>query len=419
MYRYSLAPNPAESVAPLADPSTLKFRSFVDILSVIEGRGDQISQCLSTVHQAMDSVSATNWFGSFLDTRRALNSHSFVDLGTLPADLAAETRDLRTREQQHWEDVVRPAMAAVREWARRNEVSASALLRLQMARISNAGELRANFEKAVKGDKVECYPTSGENWALRELICVPNRDLNATARDLMSFAIDSEVLLEIVSWMEVLSQIADLYRPSTSGFAGSLKELATYPSHSLGEEIIRKSSSMIGLARAYYSRTYGGIAALAIAEEIFSGEANTGHRIVLAKNPFLAENTALLLLRMKRGSWGLTAEQSTPSFENIYAQALIHALSDEKTQFDPLFALFGRDHEFSVNDEGKVGFYIHIDDGSVFLPLPPPIRLFEETFIMPARYFLLDTRLDRLIDKYFDYEVGKNEKLSVVVLQRR
>ena len=165
-------------------------------------------------------------------------------------------------------------------------------------------------------------------------------------------------------------------------------------------------------------RTYGGIAALAIAEDILSGGANRIHEIVLANNPFLAENTALLLLHLKRGSWNLAAEHSTPSFQNIYAQALLHARSETEIRFEPLFALFGREHRFSVNDKGKVGLNIIIGDGSAFLPLPPPIRLSEGKFTLPTRYHSLGVRQDRLIDKYFDYQLGKNKQLSIVVLQR-
>ena len=418
MYRYTLAPNPAESAAPLANPDNLKFHSFQHIRSVIDGRGDQIKECLSTVHKAMDSVSATKWFGSFLDTRRALRSQSFVELGTLPASLAEETERWRSMEQWHWEDVVRPAMAVVGEWASRNNVTPSALLRLQMLRIASVRELRAGVDRIVNGYPIGCDLNSEEDWALRELICVPNTDLDATARDLMEFAIDAEILLEIGNWMEVLSQIADLYRSGTSHFAGSLEELTTFPSASLGEEIIRKSVSMMGLAMAYYARTYGGIAALAVAEDILSGSANEMHIKALANNPFLAENAALLLLHLKRGSWNLAEDRSSPSFENMYAQALLHARSEAETRFDPLLALFGREHDFSTSDEGTVGFSIAVDDGFAFLPLPPPIRLYEGSFTMPVRYHALGARQDRLLDKYFDYQMGKNMQLAIVVLQR-
>ena len=420
VYSYTLAPNSANSTPPLADPNTLGFKSFAHVRDVIEGRGEQISQCLSTVTQAMVSVSATRWFGSFLDTRRALMPSNYVSPGTLTEDLAEETRDWRTKEQRHWEDVANPVMAIVAEWARRNNVSPNALLRLQMLRISNARELHfiIEKEKTVSGYQVQCNANSEANWALRELICVPNTDLDKTAQDLMGFAINSEILLEIVSWMEVLSQIVDLYRSDSPHYARTLEELATFPNTSRGEEIIRKSVSMIGLAMAYYSRTYGGIAALAIAEDILSGAANKTHQTVLANNPYLAENTALLLLHLKRGLWNLTEEQSIPSFENIYAQALLHARSASKTRFDPLFALFDREHGFSVNDKGRVGFNISIDDGSAFLPLPPPMRLFEGEFSLPPRYLSLVARQDRLINKYFDYQLGKNEKLSIVILQR-
>ena len=406
VYRYTLAPNPAEGALPFANPNTFGFESFADVRAVIDGRGDQISKCLSTVHQSIDSVSATNWFGSFLNTRRALSSSSFVDPDTITGALADEADRWRTIEQRHWEDIVIPAADVVARWATRNKVSPSTLLQLQMSRISNARQLRSITDHIRNGYQFECASTNDDNWALRELVCVPNIDPDATAVDLMGFAINSDILLEITNWMEVLSQIVALYRASPPRFAASLSELATFPGTSPGEEITRKTVSMIGLAIAYYSRTYGGITALAIADDILAGAANERHRTVLLNNRYLAENTALLLLHRKRDSWDLKAEQTHPTFENIYAQAILHARSAPYLRFDPLFALFGRGHRFVINDDGRVGLVVVIGDGTVVLPLPPPIRLIEGKFSFPPRYVTLNARQDRLIDKYFDYQIG-------------
>ena len=422
VYRYALAPNPAEAAAPLANPNTLGFESFADVRAVVDGRGDQIAQCLSTVQQSMDSISATNWFGSFLDARRAVEPDSFVDPATLASDrvtdeVAKEAHDLRTIEQRHREDIVIPASNVADGWAKRNEVARSTLLHLQMSRIANVRQLRSVTDEIGNGARFGCASAHSNNWALRELICLPTENPDTTAEDLMGFAIDADILLEIVNWMEVLSQITDLYRPSPPGFAASLDELATFPGPSLGEEITRKTVGMIGLAIAYYSRTYGGITALAIAEDILSGAADDTHRTVLRNNPYLAENTALLLLHLKRDTWNLMAGQVRPTFESNYTQALLHARSESDTWSDPLYALFGRNHSFAIDDDGKVGFSIAMSGGDAFLPLPPPTRLVEGKFIFPPRYLALIERQDRLIDRYFDYQLGKDKELAVVILQ--
>ena len=65
MYRYALAPNPAERDKPFVKPHTLAFNSFEDVRAVIDSRGDEALDCLLTVRKSMDSLSATTWFGAF------------------------------------------------------------------------------------------------------------------------------------------------------------------------------------------------------------------------------------------------------------------------------------------------------------------------------------------------------------------
>ena len=122
----------------------------------------------------------------------------------------------------------------------------------------------------------------------------------------MGFAINVDVLLEIADWMVILSQIADLYSNNPSSrFATTLEELATFRDTPHGEEITRKTVDMLALAIAYYSRIYGGITSLALAEDILSGIAHATHRTALRSNPYLAENVALVLLHRKRETWNM------------------------------------------------------------------------------------------------------------------
>ena len=418
MYRYALAPNPAEGISPFVNPKTLRFETFGDVRAVIDQRGEQISDCLDTVLKAMDSLSATRWFGAFLDARHALSVEGVFDQGTLVGTVADEANRWSSIERLHLENVVEPAHSIVSDWSKRKKVSASTLLQLQTRRISNASQLGLVMDAQEKGERFNCNRIDEIGRATRDLVCIPNTNTDEIAEDLMRFAINLDILLEIADWMTVLSQVANLYSPNKSHFAESLEDLATFGGISLGEEITRKAVAMMALAIAYYSRIYGGMTALAIAEAILSDKADERHSKVLLNNPYLAENTALLLLHLKRQTWNLEAESSRPSFENIYSQALLHARTEEANRFMPLYALFGRDHSFISNEEGKIGFDVEIGDAHAFLPLPPPIRLSKGQFIFPPRYHALTNRQNLLIDTYIDYRLGSLDDLANVVLQR-
>ena len=419
MYRYALAPNPAVAAPPLVSPKTLRFETFGDVRAVINQRGNQISDCLDTVIKAMDSLSATRWFGAFLDARHTLSAQGLIDQGTLVGSEADEAGSWKSIERLHLENVVEPAHSIVSEWANHKKVSASTLLQLQTRRISNASQLGLVMDAQEESERFNCNGPNEIGLATRELICIPNTNKDKTAQDLMMFAINLDILLEIADWMMVLSQVANLYSPDKSSFAKSLEELATFEGISPGKEITRKAVAMMALAIAYYSRIYGGITALAIAEDILSGEADNRHSTALHNNPYLAENTALLLLHRKRQPWNPETGSSRPSFEDIYSQALLHARRSRATnRFMPLYALFGRDHTFIPGDEGRIGLRLNIDAADVFLPLPPPISLSKGQFVFPPRYHALANRQDSLIEAYVDYYLGSRDSLASTVLQR-
>lgn len=421
MYHYALAPNRTLGTPPLFNPQTLRFETFENVRAVVEQRGEQISACLKTVREAMDSLSATQWFGAFLDAKRALNPESIPDPG-MPAD-NEEVEKWRGIEQRHWEDVVEPAKSIVSDWAKRNGIPASTLLQLQTWRISDVFQLakevstsrRLEWVPLEVRERFRCDSTDKTGSATRELVCGTSNP-DETAERLMDFAINVNISLELADWMAVLSQVAGLYG-NGGRFAESLEDLATFGGISPGEEITRKAAAMMALAIAYYARIYGGITALALAEDILSGRADEHHSTALRNNPYLAENTALILLLRKRPIWTVSLR---PSWEDRYLQALLYARSqpEEANRFMPLEAFFDQDHAFTSNDEGKIGLSVKIGNAEVFLPLPPPTRLAKGQFILPPRYHVLTNRQDLFIDVYADYLLGSDSALARVVLQR-
>ena len=426
VYSYALAPNAAKGDPPFVNPNTLRFESFEGLRAVIKARGDQILDCRSTVIPALDSMKATRWFGAFLDARRALDINSFIDLSTLSGEHANELNEWRTDTQRYLEDVVKPAASISNRWAEDNNVSASTLLNLQTSHISNVDQLRSTIDAIKEGHHFGCNGAEVTGRVTRSLICIPSENSDTIAKELMGLTINGDFLLEIADWLEILSQTIDLYDTEKKRFAASLNELVAFPTYSLGEEITRKTIDMIALAIAHYSRTYGGITALALAEDILSGAVDetvlsgvaeeTQHPRRLA-DPYLAENTALLLLHMKRKTWNLQVPPSRPTFENIYTQALVHALSETTHRFEPLYALFGREHSFEI-DKDEVGLKVQIGKTVAFLPLPPPIRQSNGQFVFPPRYFALIARQNRLVNTYLDYDLGSLSELALIALQR-
>ena len=418
MYLYALSPNSAEGDRPFVNPHTLAFNSFEDVRAVINLRGDAALKCLSTMRASMVTLTDQRWFGAFLNAHRALDTDSVVDQGTL-TDEAEQAERWRTVEQRHLEDVVAPATLIAFSWAKRNKVSASTLLNLQISRIANAFQLSSTIDAINNGNHFECNSSEETGRATRDLVCIPDRHSDTIAAELMSFAINADIPLQIANWMAILSPIADLYNNNVlPSFATTLEELATFPNPSHGEEVTRKTIDMLALAIAYYSRIYGGITALALAEDILSGIVHETHRTAIRGNPYLAENAALVLLHLKCKTWNLEAGSSRPSFELIYAQALVHARSEVANRFEPLYALFGRDHNFAVNDEDKVGLEVVIGEASILLPLPPPIRLSKGQFVFPPRYNLLIARQNHFVDAYVGYRLGRDTSLAIVTLQR-
>ena len=419
MYRYAVESEVSNTKQPIVDLTTLRFRSFEDVRSVIRQRRNQILSCRDTVFNEMGSLSAIHRFGMFLDARLALDSGSVLDQGTPGNTNAGQAEQWRGIGRLYFEDVVAPARSIVSKWATDKGVSASTLLQLQTWRISHALQLRSLMDALERGEHFKCESKDETGRFVRELICTPgDRTADDIAERLMEFSINGGILLDIADWMMVLSQVANLYDGTATRFAESLKDLAAFSGISDGEEITRMTVAAIGLAIAHYSRVYGGITALAIAEDIRSEKADKRHETALRNNPYLAENTALLLLYLERGAWKLESEFSRPSFEDVYSQALLHARSEAANRFMPLYALFGRRHAFTSNDEAKIGLSVRIGDAEAFLPLPPPIRLSKGQFIFPPRYYALTDRQNLFINAYVDYELGKRNSLANIVLQR-
>ena len=306
IYHHALTSRRPGADEPFINAKALRFASFEDVRAVIDQRTKQAGQCLNTVRLSMDTISATRWFGTFLDARRALETNTTPD----NPELQQEAHDWRQRYKHHMQDVIEPTTVILFDWAGRAKISPATLLQLHMQRISTVSRLGRLVGAARAGERFDCDSRDEFTRAARNLVCVGDGNEDRVARDLMTFAINVELLLEISDWLAVFTQIAGLYGFDSEGanderFARDLADLASFRGMSRGSEITRQTVNILGLAIAYYERIYGGFVALAMAEDILGGVAHERHAQLLNANPYLRENTGFCCCTRyaRRGIW--------------------------------------------------------------------------------------------------------------------
>ncbi len=424
VYYFALNPDPSVSLRPLINPSTLRIKSFGDASEILRHRGQHVGKCLLTVQTSLDQLSAPSRFGSFLDSRWVLDADGqFGDGFDRQLELEYEYEYWRTNERRYVEEIVEPTTEILFEWARQRGLSFSNLLNLQMQglhQVSGVGEAIQRL-RAVEFD---CDGRDASERATRELVCVRQELPNRIAGELMRLAVNVDMLFELSDWMMVVSEVSSLYSTDQSAgavggaWAETLSELATFDGASPGKEIVRRMVAVIGLAKAYYGRVYGGLTALIFAEHILAGTAGEEHFGVLIRNKYLAENVALVLLHRIRDTWDIESQFSTPPFEAVYNQALLYARSPNPDRFVPLYALFGEEHDFVAHEKNGIGIGVEIIDKILVLPLPLPMRTAEGRFVFPPRYYELHALQQSLVDRYLDFELGLDEVIARIVLQR-
>ncbi|MCF6110345.1 hypothetical protein [Mesorhizobium muleiense] len=414
-YSYALAPNPLQNELPFVEMSTLTFPSFEALRHVALAQSRNTSDCVKVVRRAMATTTATRWFGNFLDADRSLDPSSLPDPNTLSKAVATEVNKWHDLLRLYRENIVDPATTIAFDFAARHKLSDSTLLYLNASSLRDTkslGELQAaGWEVAFA-----CDSADPGTRAIRGLVCMPGTDPDGIARDLISTALNTDILLDIANWMTVVIQLTDIYDDNADRFAGSIEAVAEIPGISHGQEITRKLADMMTLAVAYHTRNHGGLTALAVAEDIREGRAGGNHARILANNPYLAENTANVLLHLIRGTWDFEANTSRPPFASRYTQAYLHARGETEDRFEPLYALFGRAYPYGLTAEGNAGLVLSIDSQEIVIPLPAPMRLEEGTFVFPPRREVLLARRERLIERYLDYRFGSDKELVLVVL---
>ncbi|MGO8058268.1 hypothetical protein ACC716_08630 [Rhizobium johnstonii] len=415
VYTYALAPNPADAQAAYVETSTLRFSTIDNARNVIDGRAREVSDCISVVRNAMSSMTATRWFGSFLDADRMMDPDRLPDPNTLSAAVKDETNRWRDLQRLYKENVYAPSFLISNAYAQRHGISRSSLLFLNASLVSDGSQLAALLKWIDAKNSFSCTSSEDSTRAIRGLVCLPGTDPDNLASDITSTMLSTDILLDVADWMTVVGQLADLYNENDRKFARSIEEVATLPKVSPGKEIIRKLVDMFTLAIAYNNRMHGGLTAFAVAEDMRDNRTDANHVRLLANDPYLAENAMNLYLHF-------TAEQAkelvVPSFSDRYAQAFLYAKANGEDRFEPLYALFGRKFDFAISEDGRPEMIVKVGQQSVRAALPAPERFADITFVFPPRYNALVGTRQRLIERYLDYQFGADAELAEIVLQR-
>ncbi len=415
VYSYAIAPNPADGQRAFVETATLRFKTLEDARDVIDGRARETSECIKIVRSAMASMTATRWFGSFLDADRALDPNNLPDPNTLSAAIKDEANRWHDLQRLYKENVFDPSLEISAAFAQRQNISNSTLLYLNASLIPDGEHLQAVRKWIGEKHAFSCKADEEATRIVRGLVCLPKADPDLIARDITSTMLSTDILLDVSDWMTVVSQLADLYDENGGKFARTIDELSQLPKVSSGREIVRKLVDMFTLAIAYNNRMHGGLTAYAVAEDIRDERADGKHVRLLANNPYLAENMVNIYLHFASQQ---VKEPTTPPFADRYAQAYVHAKENVDDRFEPLYALFGRRFDFAISEGGRVEMMIKVGDQVTAAPLPAPERFANHSFVFPPRYETLVGTRQRLIERYLDYQFGSDAELASIVLQR-
>lgn len=424
VYTFAQSPNTTDGASSFIDEVTHVFASFEGRFSVIRARAPEIRTCRTAMIRAGDVVRSSDvWdrHGWFLDLER-INYQVDPDqqerlLQALQQEDATDYSDLSVR---HRNGMVAPSTAILRAWADRHGISRASLLHALATDPENMADVRAIMRLLISTETNEawrhsCSLDDPRRALLAEVLCATPGASESLAGRHLATALNTSFMTEAAQYAIVMSQLIDLYAGETDTFARSFDEVAVLTGEAPGRGLVRTYLAMGNLAIAHDQRLHGGLTALIIADDIIAGRATTAHRTVLAANRVLAENTAAALMHRWLGTWSLSDFSTTgPSFEDRYAQAIIHARSGAATALDPLVMLFRRDRGFVVVN-GLPMISLALPGGSVDLPLPGPMQLSEGRFVMPPEHADVTAARDVLLDRYMDYEMGSNPDLVMMM----
>lgn len=411
----------------LVDRTTLGIVSLDAAGKLMDMRSDAASICIATATDDLKSLSAPGAFGNFLDIDRMIEAD--MPVGAMSPEEIKTTTKL-TKRHKEW--VVRPTTSVVRTWADRRGLSRATALAALSTHALSLESLQALDDRLKEEWRFDCERTTHpDSEPIRALVCIDGSE--AVISDaLLGYAISEDALLRLSDWLRVAAQV-DALR-FVAGRPVDWESLAAAQRSDRSAAVLKRLADTLHLAMTGVNRNYGGLTALAIADELAVGTLHPACAQAASRsaNPYLAENLAIILLRRVAAEIPAVGER-TPPFETVYAGQLHHALSDRPDRFGPLYALFGRSYEFLQTSDGALVMRVPIvakegvdapgagcpvaDTPPEYLelPMPMPARLARGEFVLPPTFERLRASRDALVDMYLSMEFGREEVLAQAI----
>jgi hypothetical protein len=231
--------------------------------------------------------------------------------------------------------------------------------------------------------------------------------------------IATQPILDLAREVVVVSQLADLSLGDGDRFAASLADVAEMRGVSRGREMIETLLAMATIAVAYEQRLYGGLTALAIADDILEGRVlGADHHRVLSANPYLAQNVMTILMHRWVGATNIENAFKGVSFVNRYTNAIVYSRSGAPHALDHLHAIFSdkQDRPWGQDATDRHAVYVvSTEVGKVQLRLPGPMQVTEGRFEFPPTYTRLVAARELLLDRLISYELGNEDFIPALL----
>lgn len=232
--------------------------------------------------------------------------------------------------------------------------------------------------------------------------------------------IASEPIHDLAREVVVVGQLADLHLGEGTRFATYLADVAQIRGAPRGREMAEIMLAMATIAVAHEQRLYGGLTALAIAEDIIEGRPlGEDHYRVLSANPYLAQNVMTILMHRWVGATEIEDAFEGVSFVNRYTNAIVYSRSEAPHPLDQLHAIFSEVQDRPWGRDASNGHAVYIvstDVGTVQLQLPGPMQVAEGRFVFPPSYPRLVAARELLIDRIIGYELGQEEFVPALLV---
>jgi hypothetical protein len=393
------------------------FARIDDLYSAIGTIGQVALDCAKIGQTRPISIAGSDWFGNFLDARLAYN----FTPDPLPPAEAAKGEILQRSDLDTFINTVHaPSHTIVTDFLVREGLPLSRGFELMISPTYTLSHVSERLKQKPTGSP--CGPTGYLQERVKRLLC-GGGDPNDNAAKLLETPMSVDAAIVITEWLLTVSRFADLIDQQTGKFVEQgdlLKHAAeTVSSLSAGRDILEKTQAMLDAAVSGYSVLYGDLTAKSIADALYSplpaDEAQRARKkqlasaagLLLKKNPFLAQNVALIRLHDRlRERNGLTSAGRPSSIQ--YRVAYESAL---RSSVDPGFLLrgiFGDDLTFSV-DHAKNKVMINLTEGHsdaevVLAPLAEPQAFVEGRLVYPNRLTTLFSARQRVAERLSDYQ---------------